>query len=512
MAQGVSPAVPRVAGLDSALRVGAVVAALALVIQTCFIPMWGNDFWLQARVGQVIVETGEIPRTVLFPFTEAQHQPFNAHEWLPSVLFHLLDQAFGYERLNFVLGALGLTLFAVVLASARRLTGSLGLSLALALMASAVANYRQVLRPEILALVLMALLLWLLASVRSRGSALRKLPWVVPMGALWANTHGSFLLGPGVCGLFALGQALQAAHSSWRSGVSWRTAAIDGFRAGWPYAAAAGAMALASLLNPLGVGLWHFALSLSTSEITKMAINEWQATLTPDFMVLPPFVLFVGAAVLVAALLFWRRRQVEWTDLLLLLFFLAMALGRRRFIVLFGFVAAVVCAMVIGRGAVSQSLERVLLLSVIGTSIIGMALASQFGNARGSYPYYSPSHNFSEPMVRLIERDSMRGNVFNSYELGAELIYRAYPRLRPSIDSRIDSYGDDYYMSLTTILVDEPRLNRFLATYDVNHMLLLWRDFNYLKGMKSLQDAGWRMEFADHKAVLLTRVARPPKP
>jgi hypothetical protein len=166
--------------------------------------------------------------------------------------------------------------------------------------------------------------------------------------------------------------------------------------------------------------------------------------------------------------------------------------------------------MVIGRAVAGRVLERATLAGVVVASGIGMALANQFGNARGSFPYFSPSHNFSEPMIAMIERDSMRGNVFNSYELGAELVYRAYPRLRPSIDSRIDSYGDDYYMSLTTILVDEPRLSRFLTTHDVNYMLLLWRDFNYLKGMKSLQDAGWRTEFADHKAVLLTRKVRAP--
>ena len=49
-------------------------------------------------------------------------------------------------------------------------------------------------------------------------------------------------------------------------------------------------------------------------------------------------------------------------------------------------------------------------------------------------------------MIAQIEQFDMKGNVFNSYELGAELIYRAYPRLRPMIDSRIDSYGDEYFL------------------------------------------------------------------
>ena len=107
-------------------------------------------------------------------------------------------------------------------------------------------------------------------------------------------------------------------------------------------------------------------------------------------------------------------------------------------------------------------------------------------------------------MIARLSRQEMRGNVFNSYELGAELIYRTYPRLRPSMDSRIDSYGDRYFLLQEQLLGDEPLLKEFISDFDVRYMLLSWRDFNRIKGMTSLRE-GWRMQFADHKAVLLER-------
>ena len=41
----------------------------------------------------------------------------------------------------------------------------------------------------------------------------KRLLWCVPLAVLWANSHGSFLLGPVVAGIFATGEA-EAAPSA----------------------------------------------------------------------------------------------------------------------------------------------------------------------------------------------------------------------------------------------------------------------------------------------------------
>lgn len=487
--------------LDVALRVSATVAALALVIVLCFIPQWGNDFWLQARIGRWIVENGQIPRTVLFTFTEARDNAFNVHEWLPSILFHKLDSTLGYDRLVVVLGAAGLLLFGGVFLTVRQLTASHAWALALALLALVNANYRHVLRPELIALLLTVALLYLLATVRDGRGAVR-LWWVVPIGVVWANSHGSFILGVMLCGAFAAGEGAEAI---WRQWTALRWGALrSGWKAARSYVLAAAAMMAGSLLNPLGLQLWEFVFTLSASEVTKFAIYEWQPTISPVFVSDRPFAIFVFGCLVVATVVVWRRDLLRPTSVLLLLLFLTMALTRLRHVVFFGFAAAIVCSMVIGRAKLPR-LERVVLAGVLLFGLLGTGLAVQYGNARGSYPFHSPSHNFSEPMVAMLENNALAGNVINSYELGAELIYRAYPRLKPSIDSRIDSYGDAYFMTITTMLHDEKRLNDFIEHYDVRHMLLLWRDFDSVKAMTSLQKNGWRTTFADHKMILLSR-------
>jgi len=92
-----------------------------------------------------------------------------------------------------------------------------------------------------------------------------------------------------------------------------------------------------------------------------------------------------------------------------------------------------------------------------------------------------------------------------SYELGAEVIYRWWPRLQPSIDSRIDSYGDDYALFHVRLLQDERLLDLFLDGNRVNYMLLLRRDLDLgLRAMPSIR-ANWHIRLTDGDIFLIER-------
>ena len=263
---------------DAVMRVAAVAATVTLVVLLTFVPVASNDLWLQAKIGQLILENWEIPRTVLFPYTWVRDNTFNAHEWLPSIAFHLLDRSLGHGGLLFAQGAFGLLQFGLCVLVARRLSGSLAIALLLGAMAMLVANYRYHLRPEIIALLLLMGLLHVLTMYRAGGDW-RTLVWTVPIAIVWANSHGSFVLGPIVAAIFAAGEAAESARHA--PGIVWRVRLHGAMRAATPYAAVACAMTVASLLNPLGIELLHFALTLSTSEVTKTFIDEWNEVAHP---------------------------------------------------------------------------------------------------------------------------------------------------------------------------------------------------------------------------------------
>jgi hypothetical protein len=359
------------------------------------------------------------------------------------------------------------------------------------------------------ALLLFLLLLQVMCRYRSDHRPATLL-WTLPLAVAWANCHGSFLLGPVVAGIFALGEGLQAALAP--------SGATDGRRlrrmgrAGAGYAAAAAGMLAASVVNPRGPELLSFAFKVQGSLAMKSVIWEWLPTFDPQFMSEPPFWIFASVGLLSLALLAASRRALTPTDVLLFVSFGALALQRNRHIVWFAFVDLVVCAHVIGRRPWATRFEWPARAAALMLALAGLCICANVGNVRGDFIYASRSENFTSAMKATLAEPVLSGNVLTSYELGAELIYRDWPRLKPSIDSRIDSYGDTYFIAHQRLFTNEPDLQGFLAAYGVNHMLLLRRDFAGVSRMPGIQ-AAWHVRTSDQKMLLLERnVALPPRP
>ncbi len=137
-------------------------------------------------------------------------------------------------------------------------------------------------------------------------------------------------------------------------------------------------------------------------------------------------------------------------------------------------------------------------------ALAGLCVCAEVGNVRGDFIYAARSENFTSAMKATLADPALSGNILNSYELGAELIYRDWPRLEPSIDSRIDSYGDAYFIAHQRLFTDEPALTAFLAAHGVNHMLLVPRDFAGVRRMPGIT-AAWHVRASDQKMLLLER-------
>jgi hypothetical protein len=202
-------------------------------------------------------------------------------------------------------------------------------------------------------------------------------------------------------------------------------------------------------------------------------------------------------------------QRARATELLLLAAFAWLSVDRNRYIVFFALAALYGLACLAGPLAPAG---RRAWAAVLALCVAGAGLLFQYGNMAHAYPYSTPSPNFTPPRVEHIEEHRLRGNVVNSYELGAELIHRYYPRLRPSIDSRIDSYGEMYFVLHQDLWRNEAAMLEFIDRYDVRHMLLLHRDFAQVRSMNGLLARGWRVRFADQKMALLGRPAAPLSP
>ncbi len=481
------------------LRAAAVAAAIVTVALLTFVPPGSNDLWLHAAIGRMIWTDGEIPQTALFPFTEASQFPFHAHEWLSSLTLYLLDDRLGHRNLIFVKGLLGLALFGLCWRLSFRLSRGLFASLVVSLAAMATANFRFFLRPELFALMFAVIILSLLVEFRA-GGRWRNLLACVPVALLWANCHGSFPVALVLAATFAAGAAAEAFSSTKDSRL--RASA----RAARPYLICALLMALVMQLNPYGAHLFRFAWDLENAAFVRSYIYEWTPTLYGPFVGSRGFWAFLLFLAFSATVLSFGWREVPVAGWLLLLAFGYLALGTSRHIAFFALVSVYPLSAAI-RGIASRLETLPVVRGVVPALLAACAgLLVRYGNLHGGFPYHVVSNNFSLLLVEFLDRPQLRGNVLNSYALGSELIYRYYPRLRPAIDSRVDVYGEKYFLGLLRLNSDEEALKAFIARYHVNYILQLQRDFDQgIRRMPHLRDDGWHVIFADGAVVMLGR-------
>jgi len=479
---------------DRTLRILALVLCLVAACFLCVQPQTSNDFWLQAKVGEWIVQSRSIPETLVFPFTQAQDFPFHAHEWLASLLFHGLVQLAGEDALPLWLGLLGCVFFALAYRLALlRSPGNRALAAVCALCALVLENFRHFLRPELLALLLFCALLHTLERLQA-GRLRRQGLAVFACTALWANVHGSFVLAPMLVGIYLLGPHVDRALGRMPDGPK-----------PLPWAHGAGLMLLccgALLLNPIGWNLLIFALSFGASDFVRQNIVEWFPALDPRLRHILGVQLALAGACALLALCACYARRLRSADLLLLALVLALSWRANRFLVY-----VPVCWVLLFPQALASTLyarQTGLWRCCCALALATVLLCLRFGNVNGNHPYSSSAWGqLNAGMRQVLENEDLRGNVLCSYDFGAELVYRAYPRMRPSIDSRIDSYGEVYYAQHEALLHDAAALSAFLQRYGVQWMLLTTTDADDMLRSHALVEPGWTLYARSGQALLL---------
>ncbi|MBC7917559.1 MAG: hypothetical protein H7Y28_07105 [Rhodoferax sp.] len=461
-------------------------------------PIIYNDFWLQAKVGTLIAEQMRIPMTLLFPYTEIASETFNAHEWLASVLFHVALLIFGEHGLPILLGLLSALLFASAAALAYlRNGGRLDLALGCGLLAIWAENYRHWLRPELLSLLLM-LWFWIAAECYLRSRNRWALAGAVLLTVAWTNCHGSFVLAPIIAGLYTASSVWQILRSRDKG-----THAAHVLRD--PASGLLTLVLLATLINPFGIHMHIFVLEFSTATYVREYVPEWNSIFDGRHSNARGFYIgmAIWAAVLIRMALDGLRGHLRITEALFFTAFSFLGFYSIRFLVYFGLVAAFVFSAPRPSLALPPGAVRAI---VAAAALASLLLAILFGNAYKATPLTPPPNvKFTPGLVDALANPQLSGHVLNSVELGAELVYRAYPRLKPSVDSRIDSYGLDYLMYQHALLEDDALLREYVARYDVRYVLLDSVRFETFSRLSSWQRGEWHVLYKSSKEVLLVR-------
>lgn len=450
--------------------------------------LFDADTYWHLAAGRWIIEHGTVPTSD--PFSHSMPQaPWTAHEWLSEVVLALVHEVAGWGGL----GVLTAAIFALTLACMLRfLLARMEPvhALMVTVVVAAMMLGHMLARPHVLVWPLLAVWVGSLTNSGEKGDGP---PWrLLPLMTLWANLHGSFVLGLVLAGALALDALLQSPRTL-RRGAAIRWTAFVAMAA------------LASAITPWGLhGLWY-PLELTSMNVALRVIGEWRP---PNFQMWHPLELWL---LIVIALACAGRMRLPWLRLILVLVLVHLALKHHRHVAVLGLVSPFLIATPFGmqlratrgKAADVESLDRVFAALAAPAKPLGRVVVMVLGILIGADAVWSQRfapavQKTPEAAVHAAFAAGAGGPVFNSYDFGGYLVYKGVPVF---IDGRADMYGDALlkrYMEAVH-LADSEKLPHILSDYRIG-----WTLFEPGTPALVLLDRlpGWRRVYEDAVAVV----------
>jgi len=455
------------------------------------------DTYWHIAAGRWIMEHGSVPTAD--PFSHSMSgAPWIAFEWLSELVIFGAYHFGGWAGLV----VLAASAYALVLAVMARFLitrmepvhALLFIGLAAGMMMT-----HALARPHLLAWVLLAFWVSTLIEV---AEAHRGPPWwLLGLMVLWANIHGSFLLG------LALGAGIAVEAVLAHPRATRMTAAR-------PWMLFVALSLIATLLTPSG---WQpLAHSIYILQMKALAsIPEWWS---PNFQQPHPLEVWL---LLILALALGGRVRLPWVRMVLVLGLVHLALKHQRNVSILGLVSPFLIATPFARqwyatsvpGRDAKWLDRCFLaLSAPArpvTLALGVAGTLLFAAATTHLRPPAPAVAITpKAAIEAAMAAGAKGPVLNDYTFGGFLIYKGIPVL---VDGRADLYGDPFLQRMVNATDLSPResLLEFLNEYKIGWSLLVPG-----KPAIAVLDKlpGWRRIHADNTAVVHVRVDSAPSP
>jgi hypothetical protein len=430
------------------------------------------------------------------------HDPFShslagaawvPHEWLAELVLAAVYDAAGWSGLVLLTAAA----FAASLALLTRflLACAEPFSTVIAVtMGAALALGHLLARPHLLALPLLILWSGALFAARDGGAAP---PFrLLPVMALWANLHGSFMFGLGLA-LFLGAEAVLAPGRRALEGRRWGLFCL--------------LAAAAALATPNGIAGFVAPFQLIAMPALQASFSEWQS---PNFQEFQPLEIWLLGIIAVA---FTTGAKLPLPRLLLLLALCHMALGHVRHAELLGLVGPLVVAASLGpriasriRSAPLSALGRGVARIAAPAAAPAVALTLVLALAASLPLLLRPISRADDRVtpasaLAAAARMDLDGPVFNSEGFGGYLSFRGIPAF---IDGRAELYGNaflDHYLAAEG--GSEHALAALLDAHGITWTLLAPQQAA-VRRLDALP--GWRRVYTDPIAVIHVRSAPQP--
>jgi hypothetical protein len=433
-------------------------------------PLADNSFFTHLATGRIILGSGHVPSVDPYTFTAHGHR-WLVQSWLASVLYASVESVAGIVGVRLLMGviAAGLTMLAWRLT---RPAVSVLPRLAIGVVFVAASAELWSERPLMLGLVAFACVV-----LAAQGELDPR--WLVPIGWVWVNVHGSFPLGIVYLIVVAAGQRLDG-----------RSAAVELRALRW--------LALGVVLGavgPLGPAVLTFPIELLQRQDEQRNVIEWRA---PTFESFSQRVFLVQLALVVLALV---RRPSYRSGLVVAVFTLAALLGSRNLTVASLLFLPILAASAPEwgslRGDARTSLSRMIgVLGVAVLGLLGVARLDQRDVELRGYPIDALAY-LDEQGIDLTQHHMATKDVVGNL---LELVYG--PGRIVFYDDRFDMFPDEVSAAHLALVQGSPRLRSALDELDIE---LVTVERSGAVAQRLVVDPAWRPLYSDERWVVTCR-------
>lgn len=477
--------------LEYVLGIIVVVGLLLFVSLNMSYELQDPDIWLHLKTGEYIVQHKSIPSADIFSSTLSNKQWVD-HSWLVQVIFYLVFHFGGPDNLIFLSAIITTLAFLFLFLSIYEDRKHLTLIAGIFFVTILASKLRFNIRPENFSILFFSLFICILKRHLRNKIYLFLLPLIQ---LIWVNSHGFFILGPIMVGVFILSEKLKRAKL-----LPWDWAKIDLLDAN-SYKRLKEVFLLICLvcfINPYGYKGALYPFWVTLKDIGKSNIYyKHIVELLPTWRFYKILTSYYALIALSLAMFILNLKIINIAYLILWLFFLGISLRVNRNIIYFNFFAFLPITDGFIKGLNIKKISFIadwfgksarILLYLIKFAIILVLISWIVKNNHSILQkrYYIFEQNrtkssllgiavglYPEKAADFIIQHDLPNNIFNQFNHGSYLIYRLFPKNKVFLDGRTELYGEELFRNLQKILaVDKDTINDVCIRYNINTFVL----------------------------------------
>ncbi|OEU80435.1 MAG: hypothetical protein BA873_07975 [Desulfobulbaceae bacterium C00003063] len=452
----------------------------------CILPFWiviilclssnitPHDLGHFIKSGQMMLASKAILKHDVFTHTYHGLQYVNSG-WLSQVSFSLCEKMGGIELFILLKTILLLITITIIYHSIWKITKNYKISLAFTVFAVVLGITNWNMRPQIFTIPIFAFFCTYLYRTEIIGiSSILLFPLLM---ILWVNLHSSFPMAIVLVGICLLGKAVQQYYHTRSIKDLTRDSRLRRLLLLLII------LVSVTLLNPYGIDIWKDMWA--NASISQQRSTEWQPTTMKDFQ----GCCFVISIVIGSIILKYSKRRITVTEAMLLLVFLFAGFRATRMIIWWGIVSAPIlavhfCSMEAvreritrGKGQGSKSGSECLPLNILIIICLVIATVSFLPWLRPYHPI-EKVRNLINPktspveIVNFIEREKLKGNMYNNVNWGSYLIWRLWPEYKVFADNRLHLVPEEIWKDYSDVEHGLANWEKILNKYKISYVLL----------------------------------------